>query len=727
MAEELEESFIKDLPEILTPDELYPTHFEVEDSSGAEPENKKVGFGTVVNAITAALPGANNSKTLYKSARLYDRNVPGGNATDETLADLNPDFLALGAICWVEFPQPSKEYRLVYASNGQLSVWLDGSFSNIKVSAQWVERDSLEDKNAGIQDFVPFVSTYSDGDVVKFYIDGVLRLFSAKQDLVKSSYPDKLIPEPTGLSTDTNWEEVNGTGLTRITSWLKGEYKLDEVVAYNSQLFRAKRAFTSTVAPASGTDWEVFAGAGGGLVYDDTELRARVENLEQASADLLDNIETAKVDLNARIDALVTAAEPWRAGSYVTGQFILSGGNVFVAKQDIATSTIAPTTSNVYWLQVNAASSGGTGGTSYDDTELRELINDKVTKVAGKGLSTNDYTSADKTKLAGLQNYNDAALVASIATKVDKITGKQLSTNDYTNTDKAKLASLENYALQADSVSEDILTEDVRIKLNAVSTIGDTIDASKVIVNIVGITENIGSFKAGDSYSGTQAGFNEKLVKKYHYPVFNYLHWNGEGSRTVEAGTTFNSTDTFTWSIGNTINSKANTISIKSDGVVIGSGLANDGSEVLDIPAFTLQLGESKSFEINAINTQNESFARSITIDTALARYYGASALTPAQLKAAVASTADGVLSNKAIGGGRGLDYNFDCSGGKYPYYLYRADLGNPSGVQQGPTTFSSYTVEDITIKDKFGVSRSYKLLYTDTIQTAGSFNLKIN
>ena len=37
-----------------------------------------------------------------------------------------------------------------------------------------------------------------------------------------------------------------------------------------------------------------------------------------------------------------------------------------------------------------------------------ELIAGKVDKQTGKGLSTNDYTTEEKTKLAGLSNYNDS-------------------------------------------------------------------------------------------------------------------------------------------------------------------------------------------------------------------------------------------------------------------------------------------------------------------------------
>ncbi len=54
----------------------------------------------------------------------------------------------------------------------------------------------------------------------------------------------------------------------------------------------------------------------------------------------------------------------------------------------------------------------------------------KVDKVAGKGLSTNDYTDDEK------------AAVAKIADKVDKVTGKGLSTNDYTDAEKIEVAKV---------------------------------------------------------------------------------------------------------------------------------------------------------------------------------------------------------------------------------------------------------------------------------------------
>jgi hypothetical protein len=86
----------------------------------------------------------------------------------------------------------------------------------------------------------------------------------------------------------------------------------------------------------------------------------------------------------------------------------------------------------------------------------------KVDKVTGKDLSTNDYTTAEKTKLAAITGTNTgdqdlsslatntalglkantSDVTTSLATKVDKVTGKDLSSNDYTTAEKDKLAAI---------------------------------------------------------------------------------------------------------------------------------------------------------------------------------------------------------------------------------------------------------------------------------------------
>ena len=77
-------------------------------------------------------------------------------------------------------------------------------------------------------------------------------------------------------------------------------------------------------------------------------------------------------------------------------------------------------------------------------TATQTALSSKVDKVTGKDLSTNDYTTAEKTKLASLTNSDltNYATLTNLATKVDKVAGKDLSTNDFTTAEKTKLASL---------------------------------------------------------------------------------------------------------------------------------------------------------------------------------------------------------------------------------------------------------------------------------------------
>ena len=84
----------------------------------------------------------------------------------------------------------------------------------------------------------------------------------------------------------------------------------------------------------------------------------------------------------------------------------------------------------------------------------------KVDKVEGKGLSTEDFTTAEKTKLAGIEtNANhttvdnsvsaisgnpvkNSAIYSALLSKVDKVVGKGLSTEDFTTAEKSSLAVL---------------------------------------------------------------------------------------------------------------------------------------------------------------------------------------------------------------------------------------------------------------------------------------------
>lgn len=53
--------------------------------------------------------------------------------------------------------------------------------------------------------------------------------------------------------------------------------------------------------------------------------------------------------------------------------------------------------------------------------KIDTALADKVDKESGKGLSTNDFTDADKSKLDSLENYDDADIAARLAALEEKI------------------------------------------------------------------------------------------------------------------------------------------------------------------------------------------------------------------------------------------------------------------------------------------------------------------
>lgn len=95
---------------------------------------------------------------------------------------------------------------------------------------------------------------------------------------------------------------------------------------------------------------------------------------------------------------------------------------------------------------------------------ISSVISGKVDKVTGKGLSTNDFTDAYETKLQGIDDQANKTIVdnaldstssnpvqnsvikSALDGKVSTENGKGLSTNDYTTTEKNKLAGIESQA-----------------------------------------------------------------------------------------------------------------------------------------------------------------------------------------------------------------------------------------------------------------------------------------
>lgn len=96
----------------------------------------------------------------------------------------------------------------------------------------------------------------------------------------------------------------------------------------------------------------------------------------------------------------------------------------------------------------------------YTKSQVDTALSGKVDKITGKGLSANDYTDEEKTKLSGIEDDATRTIVDTtlnstssnplqnkviydkFQTKVDKVSGRGLSTNDFTTALKTFLTSL---------------------------------------------------------------------------------------------------------------------------------------------------------------------------------------------------------------------------------------------------------------------------------------------
>lgn len=122
---------------------------------------------------------------------------------------------------------------------------------------------------------------------------------------------------------------------------------------------------------------------------------------------------------------------------------------------------------------------------------LQDALNGKVDKVPGQRLTEQNYTLAEKQKLAALQNYippNSVelayveGLVEALEEKVDKVAGKGLSTNDYTNAEAEIVSNVPTTTTTSNTVTfrrntihgtKDIPIDRVEFFITATSSVGN--------------------------------------------------------------------------------------------------------------------------------------------------------------------------------------------------------------------------------------------------------------
>lgn len=139
---------------------------------------------------------------------------------------------------------------------------------------------------------------------------------------------------------------------------------------------------------------------------------------------LLDNIAIKKKSPNVERDLFATIADMAAYNeNYLPDVFecnVIEDGNRYrYNRTNIVDETLGR------WRIVESGASSTDLIDYYKKTEVDDLLNGKVSVEEGKGLSTNDFTTLEKEKLAGLENYNDDAVMEHISNSEQAITDIQ--------------------------------------------------------------------------------------------------------------------------------------------------------------------------------------------------------------------------------------------------------------------------------------------------------------
>ena len=166
---------------------------------------------------------------------------------------------------------------------------------------------------------------------------------------------------------------------------------------------------------------------------------------------------------------------------------------------------------------------GGGGGTpvdAYTKQESDELLSNKVDKVTGKGLSTNDYTDEEKNKLNGLSNYDDTE----VREQVSELKGDLVDLSDIIGTKELSFTPIEGFYIdefgslkQASgyAITEPILFEKGK-KYKIPNTGGKYITVLKKVIMTAWDSSNLNQDMLGDSIIvGSESDSGKIVIKEY--------------------------------------------------------------------------------------------------------------------------------------------------------------------------------------------------------------------
>ena len=181
-----------------------------------------------------------------------------------------------------------------------------------------------------------------------------------------------------------------------------------------------------------------------------------------------------------------------------------------------------------------ASSWGSITGNISDQTDLQSAIDTKVDKVTGKGLSTEDYTTTEKSKLAGIQ----AGAEVNVNADWNAVSGDAQILNKPTIPSIAGLATT-SYVDSQDATKQDILVSGTNVKTVEGQSILGSGDISITKSDIgLGNVDNTSDLSKPIS-TAQQTALNAKqdtLVSATNIKTINGSSVLGSGDLTISGG-----------------------------------------------------------------------------------------------------------------------------------------------------------------------------------------------
>ena len=332
--------------------------------------------------------------------------------------------------------------------------------------------------------------------------------------------------------TDGSWSDVSGSPFSTTTD-AEGLYNLNIPVTFSSDVtnFRVgiDAAPTGEGYPFASSPYAFYSStATYALCLDPKGEPLKSENFDPSIKYKITVNAADKITVTGGSEGLVWATVKDGSGNLV--QDWLSPGSIEIGRAKV---------DKLGGIRL------GTSGTAL---VMKENTSDEVLKInTGAGLLINDSNQLIlDTSINNLQNYTTTTeLTTLLNNKVDKVEGKGLSTNDYTTAEKTKLEGITESAqvnaievIKVNGTEQTITNKTVDISIGSLGTYtidGTSIMASGTELRTVGINNNT-PVSASSGYIYVWAATNDAKTNQGWYKVALNQRGGGSGYINLERG-----------------------------------------------------------------------------------------------------------------------------------------------------------------------------------------------